>query len=422
MPILSGYRPRRPFSAALHIVGLALCTAVFAIPAAPALSTPCAGTTERTVFGKWKTVPTADSQLGAAKRKTSVVAPTNTRYLRVLVEVQTVGGENWALVLRDDKHHVLQTLGPADVAHKNELMTNRLATSSVWFELVSSDDKFPDLLLRQQIQMPETVEGVPYYSRKVEGVDDWKKLYEDPTLSAAQRKLGDNVAFLMVGLNEGSHPATCSGIALPPDLLITNWHCGPKFNDAGLELPEAFWGQSICDRTLVDLSWDDDKVSREFICKQVLATSRDLDYALLRIEAIDISSAISPVTISVKGTSISVSMVHHPAASKKMISTGCRVIDPTLPSWKQETPNASFSHDCDSESGSSGAPMFDTSGALVGLHHLGFETDATTGHCDKKNKAVWFGPIFEDLLKKLAAGDGKLTAMDVESIKILVQP
>ena len=57
-----------------------------------------------------------------------------------------------------------------------------------------------------------------------------------------------------------------------------------------------------------------------------------------------------------------------------------------------------FAHQCDSEGGSSGAPLFDKDGNLVGLHHLGYAEVA--GHCDNMNKAISTKSLL-DFLKNL---------------------
>lgn len=208
----------------------------------------------------------------------------------------------------------------------------------------------------------------------------------------------------------------------PPDLLLTNWHCGPRFNGSGAEIPEAFWKQSVCDRTIIDLSWDTDGKSREFVCTSVLAKSQDLDYALLRIRAIEPSASIPPIGINVANTATNLSMVHHPAAMDKKLSTNCRVRDRALPSWMGKVAGATFTHDCDSEGGSSGAPMFDNTGNLIALHHLGYEIDTATGKCDDKNKAIWISYILADIKNQLDAPDTLLRPGDAAALYALVQP
>lgn len=392
-----------------------------ALTLGPALAEPCSGGAEKTVFGQWGTVASADSHIDANKRTVTLATPMSTRYLRLLIEVEQVGAPGWTLAIRDVDQHILQILGAQDINTKGEILTRRLAANTVHFELSGPESGLPKLLLRQQIVMPFAVEGQPYYSRKTPGSDDWMALY-DHRVSNAQRKWGDNVSFLMIGLNEGSQPATCSGVALPPDLLLTNWHCGPRLNAAGAAIPGAFWSSSICARTLVDLSWDDDEESREFTCQEVLAKSQDLDYALLRVRPIDGSVAIGMVAIDTSRRAVNASLIHHPAASQKVISLGCHILDPKLPSTVERTPATGFAHDCDSEHGSSGAPIFDSRGALIGLHHMGYESIPETGRCDNRNKAIWIDAILGDLKRKQSLPEGAITQADLNAIESLVLP
>lgn len=404
----------------LNPPGLLVVIALSLGSAEPARSERCTGGAERTVFGLWGTVPAADSRLDAATRKVNLSPPSTTRYIRLLIEAEAAGAPGWTLVIRDINQHVLQILGAQDIEAEGDILTRRMATNALQLELVGPENALPKLLLRQQIVMPFAVEGQPYYSRKTPEVDDWEALYGMPM--STKRKWGDNVAFLMIGLNEGSQPATCSGIALPPDLLLTAWHCGPRLNGAGDSIVSAFWSQSICDRTLIDLSWDDDEVSREFICREVLARSRDLDYVLLRVHSIDGSPAIGPVPINLRRDAITASIIHHPAASQKVISADCQILDWALSSGTDQTPGAGFAHNCDSESGSSGAPVFDSKGAVIGMHHRGFEKVPQTGSCDNRNKAIWLDAILDDLNRKIEAGEDKVTEADSMAIKAFVVP
>ncbi len=396
----------------------ALLTAALAVPAH---AVPCGGNSaERTVFGKWQTVPTSVRDISAARPHLERSAPTRTRYFRVLVKLQEPGGDRWQLVIRDVNQHVLEVFGPEDFANREVILSGRHATNILVFDLNSGGEEAPLIRLRQEILMPDAVDGISYYSRQVEGIDNWKALF-DPTVPFMRRHWGDNVAFVMVGIHEGSAPATCSGIVLPPHYLLTNWHCGPAFNGQNEEIPGAFWSPPICERTQLDLSWDDDTISREFGCERVLATSQDLDYALLRIRPLEGSASIGPVSIAASTDTPTLAMVHHPAAAKKVISGDCAIPDRALPSWLGKVEGATLTHQCDSEGGSSGAPMFDRKGKLVALHHLGFEIDPATGQCDQKNKAIWMKFILEDIERKLSTTEApNLQRGDVDMLKRLV--
>jgi hypothetical protein len=75
-------------------------------------------------------------------------------------------------------------------------------------------------------------------------------------------------------------------------------------------------------------------------------------------------------------------------------------VDRDRSSWRPRTDggptDTDFTHNCDTEGGSSGAPIFTEQGALVGIHHLGFDK-LSDGTCDKKNKGVHIGGILDHL-------------------------
>ena len=392
---------------------LPLFAALLAALAGRAHATPCQGGAETTVFGEWRTINPPDTELSASHRL-SIVGPfRDARYLRVLLDVREAADSRWHITVRDAGERVVQTLGPSDFANGTAL-TARHEVDELRFELSPAKDTQPSFALRQVVIMPEKVSGVPYYSKKDPNVENWNNIYK-PSVAASRRNWGDNVGFVMVGVSEGRQPAACSGIALPPHYFLTNWHCGPVKNAAG-EVGSAFWRQAICDRTLIDLSWDDDKVSREFICESVLAKDELLDYALLKVRPLDHSRSIAPVTIALDSPADKASLVHHPAAEQKKISQDCRIIDRTEPSWRGGIAGATFTHDCDSENGSSGAPVFDNSGQLIGLHHRGHEL-LSDGRCDEKNKAVWICFILDDLARQ---PESDIQPEDIANLKSLI--
>jgi hypothetical protein len=83
-----------------------------------------------------------------------------------------------------------------------------------------------------------------------------------------------------------------------------------------------------------------------------------------------------------------VGVIHHPEAHQKRISLNCPIVDVAVAGWRG-TPDQRFTHQCDTEGGSSGAPVFDVNGDVVGLHHHGFAINPQTCSADDKlNKAV----------------------------------
>ena len=151
--------------------------------------------------------------------------------------------------------------------------------------------------------------------------------------------------------------------------------------------------------TIIDVSFDDDGLSQEYVAKRLLAKNPDLDFALLEVSPVDAARRIRPIKISLAPLSPeTLKIVHHPAAERKMITlASCRVETVDFPSWRNRVEGTDFTHKCDTEKGSSGAPVFNAKHELVGLYHRGFDVDPVT--CKEKeprlNKAVKISKIFE---------------------------
>jgi hypothetical protein len=63
-------------------------------------------------------------------------------------------------------------------------------------------------------------------------------------------------------------------------------------------------------------------------------------------------------------------IIQHPGGNEKQISfINCTVMALPVDGRANET---DFSHTCDTAGGSSGSPVFNANGVLVGLHHYGF--------------------------------------------------
>jgi len=96
-------------------------------------------------------------------------------------------------------------------------------------------------------------------------------------------------------------------------------------------------------------------------------------------------------------------MVHHPEALPKRLTRNCRV------SAGVAVGGDRFAHTCDSEGGSSGAPVFDVQGRVLGLHHEGFHRDPQTcSATDRVNKAVRIDKILAWLRAPGTPGGGTL--------------
>jgi hypothetical protein len=315
------------------------------------------------------------------------------RYLRLRVVLEQAQGTGWQLVLRDNDYRPLQVMGPSDFAGGVSRWSERLTTADDTISTVKLDLRITDGASSAKLTVPEYI-AMPakashaFYS--IQGTEPaWTDLFADG--SDAWRRTGDAVGMLVGG--RGQQTWCCSGVVIrqrPAVVFLTNFHCGAP--DPGLA-DSAFWTQEVCDSTVVDFSWDGDGRSREYECDEVVGTSKALDIAVLKLVSLGSDPAPPPPEVDLAvHTDGALTLIHHPQCATKQISRNCQVVDPKVHGWwsapgAPEAKETDFTHRCDTEGGSSGAPIFDSSRKLIGFHHLGFQI--VNGQCDRLNKGVW---------------------------------
>lgn len=131
-----------------------------------------------------------------------------------------------------------------------------------------------------------------------------------------------------------------------------------------------------------------------------------LDFALMRIQSVVGGATRQPIPARLALEEVSAGMpafvVHHSECAEKLVSSSCSVKSAAVEAWQPDAAgnlsNSDFSHDCNTERGASGAPVFDIKGRLIGLHHLGVKrAPATCEPQDNVNKAVRLMEIIEFL-------------------------
>lgn len=309
------------------------------------------------------------------------------RYMRAEIAVTAASPDPWFLIVRDSSFHPIQTFTDADFT-AGPRWTVRVPGPQINLDL-SAGLRAPEIKSPTHMYMPANA-GTPYYSIKGDR-PDYTALYSVP--SPALRRLGDH-AVLLLG-SAGTSIWACSGVAVAKDLVLTNWHCGAPL---GTPDDSAYWTVAVAHETLIDASWDDDALSADYGIGEVEAADKNLDFALLRVSpALASRSGIRPATIKATGPdSGQVYVVHHPAGLPKQLSR-CAVLANSIKGWTG-IEGTEFSHNCDTEVGSSGAGVFDVSGKLVGLHHKGYERVGAV--CDEKNKAIRIDAILQYLRTK----------------------
>jgi hypothetical protein len=130
-----------------------------------------------------------------------------------------------------------------------------------------------------------------------------------------------------------------------------------------------------------------------------------LDYVIFRVKPL-LQSIGRPPIVRIRHDDAAVTggmplqIIHHPLSRiKHLTEQRCEVLDPDFPGRYSGAKGVRFSHSCDTEGGSSGAPVFDRDWNVVGLHHAGhLNADRT---CDGKNKAIKIGRILDSLPQTL---------------------
>lgn len=401
---------------------LCLATLLFSLCVGFGVNGPRLNEAQGTEFDRCPGWVGAHTELGFGSSKSIVLNATKRKdrinekdiqnpvtYLRIRLRINNPGSGLWRVRLRDEFLRTLQIVkrddfpGSASNGTGKHLWSARLSTDFLWIEFETEAAGEPaEIAVDGLIVMPEKSK-VRYYSIKGD-TPDWKDLHSPeanalPNISALRR------AAQSVGLLMGRRDRQtwcCSGVVVatePEILFLTNFHCGgPNITTLGQNLDPAFyWTDTICDNTIVDLSWDGDQVSNEFECLRVVHKDVNLDLAVISLGSLQNNPHPDRVRLEDADIAGQITIVHHPECLPKKVSYDCSVISARKQSDDPAVVSPDFTHQCDSEGGSSGAPAFNQSGKFLGLHHLGYEIDPNSGNCDEENKAVRVDEIIANL-------------------------
>lgn len=338
-----------------------------------------------------------EQQLVGTKNTATVGEPA--RHVRVLVAVSGVAPAPWILVVRDAKQRVVQVLRNSDFMMQSERWTVRVSGGIAQFDLYAPPTDTLRIRLRDYILMPEGA-AHPLYSARDPSAPAYRFLYE-ASVDASTRRLGDAVGLLTSSFGQTSW--CCSGVLIAPDLFLTNWHCGAPTVDH----PEEVWSRTVCSNSFVDMSWDDDPSApddraREYRCTAVVESDRALDFAILRLAPVTAEPLYDrPAVVAADPPDPGpVRIIHHPTCLPKRVTTDCVLLQGNSPNWVDPAAASDALHDCDTERGSSGAPVFDADGRVTALHHRGYELDDTCHPTAYENRAVRLQDILHALRAK----------------------
>ena len=184
-----------------------------------------------------------------------------------------------------------------------------------------------------------------------------------PDVPKEVRTLAGSVAFL--SFFDSGLPRTCTGFLIEPDLLLTNEHC-IRSEETCHTMTAVFGYQRNAEGGL--------SMGPQLRCKgyEVHQSNFELDVTAVRLSASPGEGfGVINVPEELVDPAGSLIIIQHPGDLPKRVSIlDCEMIESPV---SGRAPNSDFTHTCDTASGSSGAPILNAAGQLVGVHHFGFE-------------------------------------------------
>jgi V8-like Glu-specific endopeptidase len=284
-----------------------------------------------------------------------------TDYLRLRIadvrnaNAATGGAVNAVLKLRDRNGTLIREYSTAELLTKGTLWTPVVPGDYVLVSLQSDEPPLGFSLSIDQIAY-QALAGAPRSSVGLDEKEPIARYADDPIISKVERSVA-KISFVDQG-----DLYTCTGFLIEPGYLITNQHCVAK--------------QEVCDTTTVVFDYEFDRngilrFGEQYGCIQVVKVDFGLDYALLQLTGDPASKwGTLKLTNSDPVQQGPIFVVQHPAGQPKMISkinclAGAVPVD-------GRAAGTDFTHSCDTVGGSSGAPIFNENGEVIGLHHYGF--------------------------------------------------
>jgi Trypsin-like peptidase domain len=364
----------------------------------PALAQPhTCGPGTVTEFGHWFTpnIPALSNS-----HLSDTIEQIDSAAMKFLIEVDPGTTREWNVVLRDSDFRNLASMGPRDFPgdHPPARWTGLLRANQILVDLIAAPESNIRIRFSHAIAFPANSTGRLFSI--VNPSHPWQELYKQTFILA--KRAGDAVGMIAGAYNNGQKSASwcCSGVMISADLMLTNWHCGGSPDLAMAD--DTYWSDEVCANSVIDLNWAKDASSRKYGCVAVPTKNKELDVALIRLGPVlgpdgaigePVHARISSKAIQTDGD---VFIIHHSQCMQKLVSSACHVKADSVPGWLNPSLDTDFTHNCNTETGASGAPVFDLEGLLVGLHHVGAGEDTPTCRASVGvNKAIKINEIIK---------------------------
>ncbi len=188
----------------------------------------------------------------------------------------------------------------------------------------------------------------------------------------------------MLSFIEDGTSHACTGFLIAADVILTNEHC-VRSAAACASMTAVFGYEYDANGTL--------GMGPQARCTAYLPdwSNFEADVTAIRIDPPP-GAGFAPVTIGAQQGEPppeALFIVQHPGPLPKHVS----FLDCAWDRWPVDgrAPETDFSHTCDTAKGSSGAPVFDLDGRLVGIHHFGFADSPS--EIWTENRGVRIGPV-----------------------------
>lgn len=168
---------------------------------------------------------------------------------------------------------------------------------------------------------------------------------------------------------------TCTGFMIASDLMVTNEHC--------VNTP-AVCGTATAQFGYALTAFGNTPPVDQYRCKEVVTTSVKHDLAMLQLEK-PAGERWGTLRFAAADPAMDdrLFIIQHPNGEPKQISDiDCKVVGIPAPG---RAPNVDLAHACDTLGGSSGSPVFNIAGEVIGLHHWG---RSRSGTYKNANRAV----------------------------------
>lgn len=190
----------------------------------------------------------------------------------------------------------------------------------------------------------------------------WEFASNAPLMKAAR-----SVAKLIMTIDFDT--LSCTGFMVSPDLMLTNQHCVPS--------------ASVCASTYAKFGYERDATgkeaaSKDYRCLKLVEVNAELDFALLRLDGSP-GSAERWGFLTFAATSHvlkqPLALVQHPDGDPKRVALHDCNVTTFQAVGKQLGVFSDFGHKCDTLTGSSGSPLLDKDMRVLGLHHMGYDSN-----------------------------------------------